>query len=173
MSHPLLFLSTCCCINGKWLCCCSDQPSIACVWNGFYTQYWYWSFLKRFDNSRGVSSSPCSWTSSSGMMCCLLYFFLPMIMLPYTRMSLKRKNCRGFGRLRHIFVRTPSPTSTRPGMSNCSPELPKQLSTICIRRAFASLFTASSFDTWEKCWTKHHRDECSLGLSTSRRLINI
>lgn len=56
-------------------------------------------------------------------------------------MSLKRKNCRGFGRLRHIFVRTPSPTSTRPGMSNCSPELPKQLSTICIRLAFASEFT--------------------------------
>ena len=29
-------------------------------------------------------------------------------------MSLNRKNCRGFGFFLHIFVRTPSPTSTLP-----------------------------------------------------------
>lgn len=42
-------------------------------------------------------------------------FFLLMTIFPYTRMSLKRKNCRAFGFFRHILVRTPSPTSTRPG----------------------------------------------------------
>lgn len=57
-----------------------------------------------------LSSSACNWTSSNGMICCLLYFFLPITIFPYTRMSLKRKNCRGFARLRHIFVNTPSPT---------------------------------------------------------------
>lgn len=137
---------------------------------------------------RPLSSSPCSCTSSNGIICCLLYFFLLITMLPYTRMSLNRKNCLAFGRLRHIFVSTPSPTKTRPTtfngckysksnqiknsnrhilnfnifnwffrwnsiwrrfkeQSNCfppltCPELPKQLSTILIRRAFASLFTA-------------------------------
>lgn len=91
-------------------------------------------------------------------MCCLLYFFFPMMMFPYTRISLKRKNCRGFGLLRHIFVRTPSPTSTRPGIRSCSPELPKQLSTICIRRAFASLLTAiqSLLLAWEKPLQDEH-----------------
>jgi len=42
-------------------------------------------------------------------------FFLLMTIFPYTRMSLKRKNCLAFGFFRHILVRTPSPTSTRPG----------------------------------------------------------
>lgn len=33
-------------------------------------------------------------------------------------MSLNKKNCLGFGLLRHIFVKTPSPTNTRPGIAN-------------------------------------------------------
>lgn len=70
-------------------------------------------------DSRPLSSRPCSSTSSRGIMCCLLYFFLLITMLPYTRMSLKRKNWRAFDRLRHILVSTPSPTSTRPGTVSC------------------------------------------------------
>ena len=39
-------------------------------------------------------------------------FFLLITIFPYTMMSLNKKNCLGFGFLRHIFVRTPSPTNT-------------------------------------------------------------
>lgn len=138
MRHPFLFFSASRSVNCEWLWCRPNEPAVTSIFDTFKSVFFQ---SKSNQNSRGVSSSPWSWTSSSGMMCCLLYFFLPMMMLPYTRMSLKRKNCLGFGRLRHIFVRTPSPTRTRPGMSNCSPELPKQLSTICILRALASLFT--------------------------------
>lgn len=63
---------------------------------------------------RPSSFNDSNLTSSRGMTCCLLYFFLLMTMLPYTRMSLNRKNWRALGFLRHIFVRTPSPTRTRP-----------------------------------------------------------
>lgn len=101
---------------------------------------------KVYVNARCVSSSPCNETSSRGIMCCLLYFFLPITIFPYTNMSLKRKNWRGFGLLRHILVSTPSPTNTLPGIKSCSPELPKQLSTICILRAFASLFTKKTYE---------------------------
>lgn len=67
---------------------------------------------------RPLSSSPCNCNSSNGIICCLLYFFLLITMLPYTRISLNKKNCRAFARLRHIFVRTPSPTKTRPTTFN-------------------------------------------------------
>ena len=72
---------------------------------------------------------------------CSTYFFLVMIMFPYTSKSLKRKNCRGFGRFLHAFVNTPSPTRTRPGTLKGCPAFPKQFSTNAIRLAFASLFT--------------------------------
>uniref|UniRef100_A0A224Y505 Uncharacterized protein n=1 Tax=Panstrongylus lignarius TaxID=156445 RepID=A0A224Y505_9HEMI len=65
-------------------------------------------------------------------------------MFPYTRMSLNKKNCLALGFFLHIFVRTPSPTSTLPCTASGCPELPKQLSTIAILRAFASLFTSLS-----------------------------
>lgn len=42
-------------------------------------------------------------------------FFLFISIFPYTRMSLNKKNCLGFGFFRQIFVSTPSPTNTRPG----------------------------------------------------------
>lgn len=42
-------------------------------------------------------------------------FFLFISIFPYTRMSLNKKNCLGFGFFRQIFVSTPSPTKTRPG----------------------------------------------------------
>lgn len=64
--------------------------------------------------SRPSSFRDSNLTSSSGMTCCLLYFFLFITMLPYTRMSLNRKNWRALGFFRHIFVRTPSPTRTLP-----------------------------------------------------------
>lgn len=64
---------------------------------------------------RPSSSRLSSLTSSNGMMCCLLYFFLLITILPYTKISLKRKNWRAFGFFLHIFVSTPSPTRTRPG----------------------------------------------------------
>lgn len=81
--------------------------------NEFLFSIWIWMRLV-YCYSRPLSSSPCNCTSSNGIMCCLLYFFLLITMLPYTRISLNRKNCLAFGRLRHIFVRTPSPTKTRP-----------------------------------------------------------
>lgn len=76
-------------------------------------------------------------------------------------MSLNKKNCLVFGFFLHIFVRTPSPTRTLPGTPNgynrvirgfrkfelfraqlfTCPELPKQLSTIAILLALASLLT--------------------------------
>ncbi len=91
-------------------------------------------------------------TLSRGMMCCLLYFFFWMTMLPYTRMSLKRKNCRALGLLRHSFVRTPSPISTRPGMTSGWPAVPKHASTTPMRLELASLFAKRStiFHTTEK-----------------------
>lgn len=73
---------------------------------------------KCFLDLRPLSSSPCNCTSSNGIMCCLLYFFLLITMLPYTRISLNKKNCLAFGRLRHILVSTPSPTKTRPWIFN-------------------------------------------------------
>lgn len=79
---------------------------------------YFFIFLVLIDDLRPLSSNPCSCTSSNGIMCCLLYFFLPITILPYTRISLNKKNCLAFGRLRHIFVRTPSPTRTRPGIAN-------------------------------------------------------
>ena len=39
-------------------------------------------------------------------------------MLPYTRMSLKRKNCRGFSFFLHIYLSIPSPTNTRSEMAS-------------------------------------------------------
>lgn len=100
-----------------------------------------------------------------------LTFFLFITIFPYTKISLNRKNWRAFGRFRHTFVSTPSPTRTRPGTASgwkfvtksswvlptrarrryntriqilklfTCPELPKQFSTIEIRRALASLLT--------------------------------
>lgn len=46
-------------------------------------------------------------TSSNGIICCLLYFFLPITIFPYTSISLNKKNWRDFGRLRHILLRRP------------------------------------------------------------------
>jgi hypothetical protein len=72
-----------------------------------------------FENLWSRSSNPVShslikrnWDSWTFQM---LTFFLLMTIFPYTRMSLKRKNCRALGFFLHILVRTPSPTSTRPG----------------------------------------------------------
>jgi hypothetical protein len=42
-------------------------------------------------------------------------FFLLISIFPYTKISLNKKNCLGFGFLRQILVKTPSPTNTRPG----------------------------------------------------------
>ncbi len=109
---------------------------------------------------RSPSSSTVSMvTLSRGMMCCLLYFFFWMTMLPYTSMSLKRKNCRALGLLRHSFVRTPSPISTRPGMTNGWPAVPKHASTTPIRLELASLFAKRStiFHTPEKEKEKYKR----------------
>ena len=39
------------------------------------------------------SSRDLSLTSSRGIRCCLLYFFLLITMFPYTSRSLNRKNC--------------------------------------------------------------------------------
>lgn len=130
MSHPFLFFCARGCIHSKWFGCCSDKPSISIFyWKRKRCQIRNWSKLILIDANGGqifgylctakhylrpVSSSPCSCTSSNGIMCCLLYFFLLITMLPYTSISLNRKNCLAFGRLRHIFVKTPSPTSTRP-----------------------------------------------------------
>ncbi|KAG7272006.1 LOW QUALITY PROTEIN: hypothetical protein CRUP_012026 [Coryphaenoides rupestris] len=96
--------------------------------------------LRRSPSSGTVSMV----TLSRGMMCCLLYFFFCSTMLPYTRMSLNRKNCRALGFLRHSLVRTPSPISTRPGMASGWPAAPKQPSTTPIRLELASLLASRS-----------------------------
>lgn len=66
--------------------------------------------------------------------------------------------------LRNLLVSTPSPTRTRPDTRSCSPELPKQLSTICMRLAFASLLTVERMQMiiWfhlESCRRKCHFQE--------------
>ncbi|TNN36966.1 hypothetical protein EYF80_052870 [Liparis tanakae] len=103
--------------------------------------------LRRSPSSGTVSMV----TPSSGMMCCLLYFFFWITMLPYTRMSLKRKNCRALGFLRHSLVSTPSPISTRPGMTSGWPAAPKQPSTTPMRLELASLLASrSTIFTWRE-----------------------
>jgi len=47
------------------------------------------------------SSNDFNLTSSRGIKCCLLYFFLLITMFPYTSRSLKRKNCL-FEEWKHI-----------------------------------------------------------------------
>lgn len=127
MGHPFLLLCASGCINSKRFGCGADQPSISIFYDG--DRNTLNSFKEIIDkqrmkcsecllNLRPLSSSPCNCTSSNGIMCCLLYFFLLITMLPYTRISLNKKNCLAFGRLRHIFVSTPSPTKTRPWIFN-------------------------------------------------------
>ena len=43
-----------------------------------------------------------------------------MMIFPYTRISLNRKNCRGLGFFLQALVSTPSPTSTRPDTEHFS-----------------------------------------------------
>ncbi|MCP5046952.1 MAG: nitrite/sulfite reductase, partial [bacterium] len=52
---------------------------------------------------------------------------------------MNRKNCLGFGFFLHIFIRTPSPTKTRPGRARGCPLVPKQFSTFPTLRALASV----------------------------------
>lgn len=87
-----------------------------------------------------VSGSVSKVTSSRGMMCWELYFLLLITMLPYTRMSLNRKNMRGFGFLRHSLVKIPSPKRTLPGTARGCPEAPKQFSTAAMRWLLISVF---------------------------------
>lgn len=59
-------------------------------------------------------------------------FFLFIIIFPYTKMSLNKKNCLGLGFLRQILVNTPSPTNTRPGTAKGCKQVLLQIKVIVI-----------------------------------------
>lgn len=120
-----------------------------------------------YSSLRSLSSSPCNCTSSNGIMCCLLYFFLLITILPYTRMSLNRKNCLAFGRLRHIFVKTPSPTSTRPCIfSGCRAEGKRQ-TTIKSNEMRANVRTRSTYFSRTAEAALHHRYSACVRLAVN------
>lgn len=59
------------------------------------------------------------------------------MMLPYTRISLKRKKSFIWVFLRFCFLRRPSPTRNRPGLDNGLPEGPNEFSTTVILSRFS------------------------------------
>lgn len=59
------------------------------------------------------------------------------MMLPYTRISLKRKKSFIWVFLRFCFRRRPSPTRNRPGLDNGLPEGPNEFSTTVILSRFS------------------------------------